>query len=157
MGLKEQSSLSKFIRKPFKKKKKSKSLSDAAEPVPGGAGAVSGAGETVTANASCSPGSGCARCGPLETRVTQLSAELRELRTELAALKGTVATLHGPRAASRHRRDSFESCWDASSLRFYAAHEVLVFSHAPASVTTHNQRGRSLHSPELHALCSAPG
>ncbi|KAF0299004.1 Collagen type IV alpha-3-binding protein [Amphibalanus amphitrite] len=115
MGLQKQNSISSFIRKPFKKKKKSKSkqVAESAEP--------------VTANGACSspPGPVCERCAPLESRVSQLSAELRELRAELAALKGSVSALQSqpPQRAGRHRRDSFESCWDAGSLRFYAAHE----------------------------------
>ena len=123
MGIQKQNSLSSFIRKPFKKKKKSKSKQSA-----GGDGV-----EPVTANGACSSPPACERCAPLESRVSQLSAELRELRAELTALKGSVAALQGQPAqrTARHRRDSFESCWDASSLRFYSALEVLSHGNTP--------------------------
>ena len=115
MGLQKQNSLSSFIRKPFKKKKSKSKLSAAADD-PGPV--------TVNQNGAVT-GAGCERGSPLEDRVSQLTAELRELRAEMAALKGGVAALQTQVASrGRHRRDSYDSCWDAASLRFYAAREV---------------------------------
>ena len=115
MGLQKQNSISNFIRKPFKKKKKkSKSKHIPAD------------GEVVAVNGACSSAAGGGEGSALlESRVSQLSAELRELRTEMAALKGGFTSLQAQMARGRHRRDSYESCWDAGSLRFYAAHEVM--------------------------------
>jgi len=133
MGLHKQSSISKLFNKPFHKRKNKTNTT----PPDGASAAPPATPTTICANgAACVPAApACERCAPLESRVAELSAEVRDVRADLTSLKGSVAALQAQlgradaisRARSRSRRDSYESCWDASSLlgrRHLSFHDV---------------------------------